>query len=99
MKCGGEVVGTTYQSVFMAGSVDGGDFFESEVPFQIRDYEGRYETTTRSINMDDSIKILGDQKIIDGLGIFILASVGAPKDDTDANLKTSAVAHNLLLAM
>lgn len=80
-------MGTTYQSVFMTGSVNRGDLFKSEVPFQVRDYEGGYKPTTRSINMDDGIKLLGDQKIIDGLGIFIFAGVGAPKDDTDANLQ------------
>jgi hypothetical protein len=67
----------THQSIFVSGCVDGHHFLQSEVPFQIRVDEWCYKSTTCCINMNDSVNVLLDQKVIDGLRILIFASVCA----------------------
>lgn len=72
----------------MARSVNGRNFLKSEIPLQFRADERSYKSAAGSIDVNDCVNVLLDQEVIDSLGIFVLAGVGTPKDDTDSNLES-----------
>ena len=70
-------VAQTHQAVLVTGDVYGNHFFETEIPLKGRVDKRGYEPARRRVNMDWTVNVLGDQKIIDFLGVFILASIGS----------------------
>ena len=78
-------MGNGYQAVFVSGDIDGDDFLEAEIPFEIRNHERGNEASAGSVDVNGTVDIFGDQKVIDGLNIFVLASVGGANDGANAN--------------
>ena len=73
------------RDVLVARGVNGNDFLKAEIPLQLWNDEGSYESTRRSIDVDNSINVLLDQQIVDRLRIFVFARVCRAQDNTNTN--------------
>ena len=69
----------------MAGDVDGDDFLEAEVPWEVGHYKRRHKTSAGSIHVDGAINFVLHKEIIDCLDILVLSSVGGANDGADTN--------------
>jgi hypothetical protein len=76
---------TTLLTVLVTGSVDRDDLLKSEIPLKLRNNKWSHETTGSGINVDDGVNVSLDQEIVNGLGIFVLSSVGSTENNTDTN--------------
>lgn len=70
----------------MSRSVDGHNLLKSEIPFQLGFDERSHKSTTSGIDMNDSINILLDEEVINGLSIFVFAGICTSEDDANSNL-------------
>lgn len=77
-----------YQSIFVSRSVNRCNLLQSEIPFQLWFDKRSHKAATSRINVNDCVHILLNQKVIDSLGIFVLAGIGASEDGTNSNLES-----------
>ena len=73
------------QSVLMARDVDRDDFLKAEIPFKIGHHERSNEASTGGVDVDRTVNILLDEKVIDCLDIFVLPRIGRADDGADAD--------------
>lgn len=69
----------------MAGDVDGDDFLEAEIPLQFGDNKGSDETTAGSVDVDGDVNVLGDEQVVDGLGVLVATSVSGAENGHNTN--------------
>lgn len=69
----------------MAGDVDGDDLLEAEIPLELGDDEGSDETTAGCVDVDGDIDVLGDEQVVDGLGVLVTTGVSGAKNGYNTN--------------
>lgn len=78
-KCGGE--GTH----LVAGNVDRDNLFQTEIPLQIRDDKWSDKATAGGIDVNGAVNLLGDEQVVNGLGILVVAGVSGAENGDDTN--------------
>lgn len=69
----------------MAGDVDGDNLGQAEIPLEVGHDKGRDKATGSSVDVDGTVNVFGDQQVVDGLCILIVAGVRGSEDRHDTN--------------